>query len=351
MKYYATQIGKDPEGAPTILQQIEVGAPLANYWEMRNVCDTNGNTYYSYGSKVGKITSDGVETTFTTVDMGLNSEEIQGLALNRDQDYLYFATNDATFTGTTLKLYKVPVANFVYAFVELVKDMTGSIGTNCDKIMVDKFENVWFMKSYNITISRILNVYNTSSSVLYNIAANGNNTPPADYNTSCFTIDKRGYMWITHGTNNGLYKVIYDQVNNLTGSLKLNNPVTSPTIDLCVDIDDNLWGLTNKQDGIKQNTIVKYSGLTNVGEVTFVSIPLTKEDLTTPLYYCYNLHTNGDGDIFFSSYHPTDGYNIYKIAHGTTTITKYFSGLGSKTTGNDPYGYFLSQYGHTGANI
>jgi hypothetical protein len=354
MKYYATKIGTDPEGNPTILKQIEVGIPLANYWEMRNVCDSTGNTYYSYGATICKVPAD-IESIDEVVEinvntaLGLSGYEVLGLALDynhisNQSEYLYILINTLS-TATNSRFYKISISDFSLSSDNLHIDLTGdSYSSGVIFFSIDKYNNIWGARSTVASTSTLGFVIDSDTLTVSRFGGDGN------WKTGIGIIDQNGTQFIFNNStyDSGYNKAIYD--SGIITRTWSNGISTSYIIDALTDKDNNIWLIYNPQNGTTQNKIYKITDLTGTPSLT-ETINLTKEDLTTPLYYCYNLHTNSDGDIFFSTYNVIDGYNTYKIAYGTTTIELYIAGLGSKTTGNDPYAFFLSRYGHTGANI
>lgn len=354
MKYYATQIGTDPEGAPTILQQVEVGAPLANYWEMRNVCDTDGNTYYSYGSIIGKITSTGVETTINVdniVPQAYAASKCVGVALDRDENpvFMFFLSGGTYYT----QFYKISKTDFSTNGKTLLAPINSSVGKDSTFMCIDKLNNIWFgADQLAVTYTNIW-VLNPDRNTIYTKSNVANfATRPC--------LDSRGFCWglpQNKSSSKYLKKFTYDGITTISEENTAN-------------IDDGLSNYLNCIDGVcwTNGTIHYLYILNNLVSDIVNPCHIKKIDITnhnaistvstltlTGLVDCYNLHTNTAGDIFFSTYGTVDGYNTYKIAHDDFTFDKvtnlYISGLGSKTTGNDPYGYFLSQYGHTGANI
>lgn len=350
MKYYATQIGTDPEGAPTILQQVEVGAPLANYWEMRNVCDTNGNTYYSYGSKVGKITNVGVKTEIDiNTALTLTEYEVLGIAISKDNTKLIIMINTGINTSN-LKFYYIITNGFTNATIptKINYSYTGMTYPWCaTKFIIDKYENIWFSANdpINSTWSRYDLLFSDS---LTGKELNGTLMAP-----NIIAVDDRGFCWgmTFDQATNQLYKIEYRNNNLVEYSYNIGD--YSNVIDIVSWSNGAIRKLYALQNNTTSFTDKCYIYVINISTHTYPTV----ESLITLSYggidftECYNLHTNTNGDIFFSTYGTSDGYNTYKIAYGTTTITLYMAGLGSKTTGNDPYAFFVSQYGHTGANI
>jgi len=348
MKYYATQLGSDPEGNPTILRQIEVGIPLTNYYEMRCVCDTDGTMYYSYGAFIGKITSTGVVTPPININtaLTLTGYEVLGLSLDNGLEVggrnLYIAIN-ASYNSTSFKMYKINTSDFTLSEdnLHLINSAMGGMGM----FKIDKINNLWLSKNLVSSTSNNFVVVNADDKSTDFVIYDGNSR------TTFTAINQNGTVFGLLGVvPSTSFRRLYYNGSVVTGDSPDLNESVGYIIDSFCDKDGNLWGLSNKQDGTTQNKIYKITDLEGTPTVSS-TINLTKEDLTTPLYYCYNLHTNSTGDIFFSTYSVGDGYNTYKIAVGTTTITKYITGLGSKTTGNDPYGFFVSSLGHTGYPI
>lgn len=341
MKYYATQIGTI-EGVPTVLQQVEInnptgGIPLTNYWEMRSVCDLDGNVYYSYQSKIGKITPSGVRTEINVnTALGLTDYEVLGIALNRTQDKLYLLIATA-YNAATYRLYSI---NDLPAFTTLTLyiNLSGSI-LYSSNIICDKFENIWTIPSIGSSAIRRINTELTID-VFDHLSGR------LDY----LIADNRGYIWILGAQDaDAQFRLIRnDEITDYP--TMVNNYI----IDGCSWSDGTNHYLYVLRNQVSDNTNACKLYIYNVTDYTTPTssnISLIHPTTTNPLVQCFNLHTNSDGDVFFSTYSVADGYNTYKIAQGTTTISIYLAGLGSKTTGNDPYAFFVTANGHTGADI
>ena len=346
-----TQLGTDPEGNVEVLQQIPIndptgGIPRVNYYEMRNVCDTDGNTYYSYGALIGKIDVDGNRTEInvnTALGLSPADYEVQGLALDNGLDVggrnLYIMINTLT-TATNAKIYKINVSSFTLSASNFY---VASNQIASYYFRIDKFNNLWVGRNAASSTTNG-SVINADTQNVVNYGFDGNNRI---IYTAVNQIGN-GYGLCGGAPTTRMSRYVYNNIIVANTNMVISENI-GYVIDLICDKDDTLWALSNQQNGTTQNILYKMTSIETTPVITV--IPLTKEDLTTPLYYCYNLHTNLEGDIFFSTYDVIGGYNIYIIAVGTTTITKYVAGLGSKTTGNDPYAFFLTDKGHTGANL
>lgn len=341
MKYYATKIGTDSEGNPTVLKQIEVGVPLANYYEMRNVCDSSGNTYYSYGATICKVPVD-IESIDEVVEinvntaLGLTGYEVLGIALNSDSSKLYILIATA-YNATTCRLYTIDDLS-AFTTLTLYKDLSGS-ALYPSNIICDKFENIWTVPSLGSAAIRRIDTE-------LNITVFAHLSGRYDF----IVCDIRGYIWILGGQDNDAqFRLIRNDILSDYPAL-----VQNYIIDGCSwsnGTNHYIYALKNNMSDNTNACVLYIYNVTDYTTPTSSSISLLHPTTSNPLVQCYNLHTNSDGDVFFSTYSVADGYNTFKIAQGTTTIELYIAGLGSKTTGNDPYAFFVSQHGHTGANI
>jgi len=340
MKYYATKVGiNDISGDAEIIEQVEIGTPLVNYWEHSVVTDTSGNAYYSYAGVFGKINVDSpyTKTEITLSDCGYATQEIYGMMVDRDSEYLYLVIYGAVGVSAQY-LLKIPLDDFTYGNTTLVKDFGTKAYTRQSQI--DKFGNVWFdafSGSYGV------NMLEKSTN---NIIAGGVTFG------SVIVLDQHGVAWsFGSETSGGRYRHFYDSALH---TVTTSNPV----------------GITNKlqiKDGVcdKNNYVCL---LYNIGTDTTTACKIIRidvSDINNPvdldeiiltyggsnLTDCYNLHTNYAGDYFFSTYGAIDGYNTYKVDGSTKAITLFLVGVGSKTFGNDPYGFLLTDKGCTGASV
>jgi len=373
MSYYATKIVIDEQTLlPVVEAQILVGAPPADYWNLNVVSDENGNSYFSYGNNIGVIKNaenplNILSRTFTSTQIcGTTRVQIKGLALYKESGttYLYFL---ATYTSYSY-FYRINVNTLLDWGVsnpvadELPKnDSALTQSKRATKITLDKNGNIWFT----------LNSLSSSTSKVYCLTkSSGYAVEPligAGVATAVWTdgfigvCDHRGYFWYASSTNEDILRYTYLNGQDTAFEAVINKTTTYST-DNIIDImycsgvvggsrKHYLVCLSNTQaDQTTVNRIIVY----DITDPTLATLPSYEWPLST-FVECSNLHAKNNVDltvsVFFSTWHPTDGYNTHKINLETGVITPYITGLGSKTVSNDPHGYFLSQYGHTGYNV
>lgn len=342
MKFYASKVmTNEGTGLPEVTMQIEIGVPLTNYYEMKSVCDTDGNMYYSYGRTLGKISNAGVVSTpidITASPISLTLNEIYSLAIHGE--YLYFMSN-STYLGTAFRILRVPLATFTKESCEVYYSDGATQNFGANYMQIDNAGDIWY-SGQNGYLCRI------RGGVLAKTSIQNYMIGILDHNKNC---------WVWEQDNlTAIFRRVYENPSDPTAIISTNIGGTlarNYIIDGLCDKDGHIVILKNRiADDINACTLTKINVSNVVTPVLTNEISLTYGG--SNLTQCFNLHTNQAGDLFFSTYGATSGYNTYKVTSNVdftmNAPVMYFAGLGSKTTGNDPYAFYLSASGHTGHN-
>ncbi len=348
MKYYATKVGINGiSGLPEVIQQTDIGAPVANFWETKTYADINGNCWYTNEKILGRI--DGITYAHDYVDLcsvvGFSTYEICGIAIDRNSEYLYAQiAPDTTGVSTGNKIYKISTSQSLstVSSANLFNNNSAIGGIN---LLIDSFDNLWF-NANNISYGCYL-YENSTGNVIGTTATFGGK----------ILLDQRGIGWTVGYQQPTIlrnYKVIYDPIAHTLTSTTVNyGGGDYYFVDGVIDKNNYLIILKNQ---ISNDTTACVLYRENISTGTPVAIDnLTLTYGGNNLTQCFNLHTNYDADLdkiyyYFSTFSPYDGYNTYRIDADTMTIELFLAGVGSKVLGGDPYGFYLSQYGHTGVD-
>lgn len=358
---YTTKITSTDGGTTgDVVSQTLIGAEPSYWWYSNMVSDLLGNKYYCNGSKY--ITKIDTEDNITTIEVDTSAygdtESVCAIALDRPtnngidincRNLCALVVNKTSITNVIIRICKIPLSDFSWnssTWYTMYTQTATDYLLYQSRIIVDKYNNVWL--SYD--------KYSNGSGVrCLTSDGTGISQSPSTY-CRCLmnTVDKRGIVW-SCAYNYGIIQGHRWILNTAPYSISYDYEYTPFTVDDIIDTlcdkNGNIVLLRNKiSDTTSACQIIRvdvddYNNPTNIEtkNLTFNGNNLTS---------CYNLHTNKNNEYFFSTT-GIDGLNTYKITIDSETNlmnepTLYIPGFGTNTVGNDPYGFYVSKWGHTG---